>query len=309
MANRRMFAKSVVCSDSFLDLSHAAQALYLQLGVSADDDGFVDSPRTIMRMTSCKQEQLDELEGKGFIITFPSGVMVQRHWKQNNQIRPDRHTKTAYQEELSRLTVDKNGCYLIVKEGGQPNDNQTETTCQPSDNQTEPQYSLGKFSLEKVKTGEGRGDNNGGNPPIVPLTVCGMSADDLETLGVVRKVSEKLSEWITSRLEQGDPITETGLKSLVSIAKDKTAKHGEDAVVKLITECMASGYKGITWDRLERARSGTTGKSEYLERIDNRISDVDDWLARSEAQSDEAGIFDFGQGNESCVSDSKFLTG
>lgn len=158
MANRRMFAKSVVCNDSFLDLSHAAQALYLQLGVNADDDGFVDSPRTIMRMTNCKQEQLDELEGKGFIITFPSGVLVQRHWKQNNQIRPDRYTKTAYQEELSRLTVDKNGCYLAVKEGGQPDVNQTETTCQPSDNQTEPQCSLGEFSLEKVKTGEGRGE-------------------------------------------------------------------------------------------------------------------------------------------------------
>ena len=126
--------------------------------VTLDDDGFVDSPRTIMRMTSCKQEQLDELEGKSFIITFPSGVLVQRHWKQNNQIRPDRYTKTAYQEELSRLTVDKNGCYLVVEEGIQPNANQTDTTCQPSDNQTEPQYSLGKFSLEKVKTGEGRGE-------------------------------------------------------------------------------------------------------------------------------------------------------
>lgn len=314
MANRRMFAKSVVCNDSFLDLSHAAQALYLQLGVSADDDGFVDSPRTIMRMTSCKQEHLNELEEKGFIISFPSGVIVQRHWKQNNQIRPDRYTKTAYQEEFSRLIEDRNGCYLASKEGCQPNDNQTGTTCQPNDNQTEPQYRLGKdsidkFSLEKVKTGEGRGDNNGGNPPISPFTVCGMSADDLEALGVVRKVAEKLSDWITSRLEQGDPITETGLKSLVGIAKDKITKHGADAVAQLITECMASGYKGITWDRLERARSGTTGKSEYLERIDNRISDIDGWLARREAQSDVSGVFDFGQGNEGCVSESKFLTG
>lgn len=135
-----------------------------------------------------------------------------------------------------------------------------------------------------------------------------MSADDLETLGVVRKVAEKLSDWITSRLEQGDPITETGLKSLVSIAKDKITKHGADAVAQLITECMASGYKGITWDRLERARSGTTGKSEYLERIDNRISDIDGWLERT-GGNDEAGIFDFGQGNEGCVSESKFLTG
>lgn len=165
-----------------------------------------------------------------------------------------------------------------------------------------------KEAKESKRREEGKESNNGDNPPIVPLTICGMSADDLETLGVVRKVAEKLSDWITSRLEQGAPITETGLKSLVSIAKDKTAKHGEDAVVKLITECMASGYKGITWDRLERARSGTTGKSEYLERIDNRISDIDGWLERT-GGNDEAGIFDFGQGNEGCVSESKFLTG
>ena len=164
-----------------------------------------------------------------------------------------------------------------------------------------------KVSKESKRRDDGIECNNGDNPPIVPLTICDFPAEGLEELGVVQSVAEKLADWIVSRREQGTPITETGLKSLVSIAKDKTAKHGEDAVVKLITECMASGYKGITWDRLERARSGT--KSEYLERIDNRISDVDDWLARSEAQSDEAGIFDFGQGNESCVSDSKFLTG
>lgn len=166
-----------------------------------------------------------------------------------------------------------------------------------------------KESKESKRREEGKESNNGGNPPIVPLTICDFPAEGLEELGVVQSVAEKLADWIVSRREQGTPITETGLKSLVSIAKDKTAKHGEDAVVKLITECMASGYKGITWDRLERARSGTTGKSEYLERIDNRISDVDDWLARREAQSDGAGIFDFGQGNEGCVSDSKFLTG
>lgn len=113
-------------------------------------------------------------------------------------------------------------------------------------------------------------------PPISPLTVCGMSADDLETLGVVRKVAEKLSEWITSRLEQGDPITETGLKSLVSIAKDKISKHGADAVAQLITECMASGYKGIVWDRLEKARSGTPQKAWQPEERTSAYGDMDE---------------------------------
>ena len=100
------------------------------------------------------------------------------------------------------------------------------------------------------------------NPPT-PFTVEEATSDALQTLGVVREVADKLSEWITSRREQGSPITETGLKSLVSIAKAKTAEHGAGKVVQLITESMASGYKGITWDRLEMARSGTTAKKGW----------------------------------------------
>lgn len=100
------------------------------------------------------------------------------------------------------------------------------------------------------------------NPPT-PFTVEEATSDALQTLGVVREVADKLSEWITSRREQGSPITETGLKSLVSIAKAKTKEHGSEKVAQLITECMASGYKGITWDRLEIARSGTTAKKGW----------------------------------------------
>lgn len=100
------------------------------------------------------------------------------------------------------------------------------------------------------------------NPPT-PFTVEEATSDALQTLGVVREVADKLSEWITSRREQGSPITETNLKSLVSIAKAKTAKHGAGKVAQLIAESMASGYKGITWDRLERARSGTTAKKGW----------------------------------------------
>ena len=100
------------------------------------------------------------------------------------------------------------------------------------------------------------------NPPT-PFTVEEATSDALQTLGVVREVADKLSEWITSRREQGSPITETGLKSLVSIAKAKTKEHGAGKVAQLITECMASGYKGITWDRLEIARSGTTAKKGW----------------------------------------------
>ena len=47
MANRRMFSLDVVDTDRFLDMSASAQALYFHLGMRADDDGFVSSPRKI----------------------------------------------------------------------------------------------------------------------------------------------------------------------------------------------------------------------------------------------------------------------
>lgn len=119
-----------------------------------------------------------------------------------------------------------------------------------------------KQSLANVNVNVNANANVKENPPT-PFTVEEATSDALQTLGVVREVADKLSEWITSRREQGRPITETGLKSLVSIAKAKTAEHGAGKVVQLITESMASGYKGITWDRLERARSGTTAKKGW----------------------------------------------
>ena len=45
MANRRMFSKDVVETDKFLNMPLTSQALYFHLGMEADDDGFVASPK------------------------------------------------------------------------------------------------------------------------------------------------------------------------------------------------------------------------------------------------------------------------
>lgn len=41
MAERRMFSKSVIDSDMFLDMPLSAQALYFHLGMHGNDDGFI----------------------------------------------------------------------------------------------------------------------------------------------------------------------------------------------------------------------------------------------------------------------------
>ena len=120
MAERRMFSKTVIDSDCFLDMPLTAQALYFHLAMRADDDGFINNPKSIMRNVCCKDDDLKMLIQKEFIIAFESGIVVIRHWKIHNYIRKDRYNPTANQEEMERLIQQKDGRYTI----GIPNDNQ-----------------------------------------------------------------------------------------------------------------------------------------------------------------------------------------
>lgn len=99
MADKRMFSKEVIGSDTFLDLPVSSRELYFQLGMYADDDGFV-SPKKVIRMVGASSDDVKVLIGKGFVIPFESGILVIKHWKRNNYIRADRYKPTEYQEEL-----------------------------------------------------------------------------------------------------------------------------------------------------------------------------------------------------------------
>lgn len=133
MAEKRMLSKSITESDAFLDLPHAAQALYLHLNMTCDDDGFTNSPKRVQRLCGCSDADLDLLVEKRFLISFESGVVVVKHWRINNSIRKDRKSDTVYQSELSQLTIKDNGAYTEKVEEStlQPDANQMSTTCQP----------------------------------------------------------------------------------------------------------------------------------------------------------------------------------
>ena len=134
MAERRMFAKSIIDSDLFLDMPQSTQNLYFHLSLRADDDGFVGNPKKIMRMINCSQDDIKILISKQFLIPFESGVVVIKHWKIHNYIRNDRYKPTIYTEEKKKLIEQENKEYIV----GIPNGNQMET-----------QYSIGEDSLDK----------------------------------------------------------------------------------------------------------------------------------------------------------------
>ena len=149
MAEKRMFAKSIVLSDAFLDMPASARSLYFTLGMVADDDGFVGAPKSVMRQCGASQDDLMILISKRYVLGFDSGVLAIKHWRINNNLRTDRHVETTYVEELSQLTLDGKRAY--IEREIPPADNQVATNGIPSDNQvaTNGQPSIDKGRLEE----------------------------------------------------------------------------------------------------------------------------------------------------------------
>ena len=151
MAERRMFAKTIIDSDMFLDMPLSTQALYFHLSMRADDDGFINNPRKIQRMIGASDDDLKVLVMKRFILPFNSGVVVIKHWKIHNYIRNDRYKETVYKEERALLELKANGAYTELYTtgipSGIPNGNQT-------GNQMETQVRLGEVRLGESRVGE-----------------------------------------------------------------------------------------------------------------------------------------------------------
>lgn len=119
MAERRMFTKKVTDDDNFMALSSSAQALYLHLSMSADDDGFCNQVSISMFKAHASVQDLQALLEKRYIYQFENGVIVIKHWRMANALRKDRYTPTAFQEELSHLDIKDNGSYTWLPDGCQ----------------------------------------------------------------------------------------------------------------------------------------------------------------------------------------------
>ena len=140
-----MFSLKIVDSDLFLDMPLSSQCLYFHLSMRADDDGFVNNPKKIIKIIGANEDDLKILIAKGFVIVFEQGIIVITHWKINNFIRKDRYKPTLYENEVQSLSQTKNGMY--IKEVGCHLVDQRLTSGQPS---------IDKGRLDKVSIEKGR---------------------------------------------------------------------------------------------------------------------------------------------------------
>lgn len=115
-----MFSDEITKSDAFLDMPSGSQILYFHLGMEADDDGFISSPKMIKKLLGSTDDEYKILVAKKFIIVFENGICVVKHWRINNQIRKDRYTETKYTKEKKSLFIRKNGAYTTNPENAVP---------------------------------------------------------------------------------------------------------------------------------------------------------------------------------------------
>ena len=145
MAERRMMAKSIIKSDQFLEMPISSQLLYFHLLLDADDDGFINAPRSIMRVIGAKDDDMRVLQAKGYTIPFDSGVIVIKHWRMHNSLRKDRYNPNPQLEnERKQLIINDRKEYEFA------------TNWQPTGNQlaTNGYHSIGKDSIGKDSIGK-----------------------------------------------------------------------------------------------------------------------------------------------------------
>lgn len=104
MAQRRMFSKNITNSSKFLKMPMSTRLLYYDLGMNADDDGFVEH-FMVLRMTGATQQDLGVLQANNLIKIFDENVLWINDWKENNYIQKDRYQPSKYLQIYNLDTI------------------------------------------------------------------------------------------------------------------------------------------------------------------------------------------------------------
>jgi hypothetical protein len=98
-----MISKSLLMDNEFLSLSNDEKALYFYLLMFADDDGFIKRSIMIDGVLHVSDDNYNNLENKGLIISENSEIKVITHWNTLETIREKLYTPTVYLDYRSQL--------------------------------------------------------------------------------------------------------------------------------------------------------------------------------------------------------------
>ena len=249
MAERRMFAKSIIDSDAFLTMPISSQLLYFHLCMRADDDGFVNNPRSIQKMIGSNDDDYGILIKKRFIFPFENGVVVIKHWRIHNLIQSDRYIETKYLEEKSMLGIKENKAYTLVEENenctplliGEGVQTQPETECIHDVSTPLPQVRLGKDSIGKNKK-ENKKRKSKADLTIEDIPKSYISI--LDSYQIDGELKEAFMYFILMRLKANSKFTEHALDLTIRNAR-KMYPNDERMQIECVNQSVEHGWLTI----------------------------------------------------------------
>ena len=261
MANKRMFTMKIVDSDAFLDMPLSTQCLYFHLNMRADDDGFIDKPKRVMKIVGASEDDLKLLIAKKFVLTFDNGVIVIKHWRMHNTLSQNRYHETSYTDEKSMLKLKDNGSYSL-ENGEEINDEKLIEMSKRQSRRTKDEQKTNAdidIDIDLDKELDIDIDKDIEKEKINKKE----SADELlERLLLTTNISEYLvtfvRDWISYKKERRFNYKETGLKSLLTEISNNSKKYGDIAVGSVIQKSIANGYQGICFQMLEKSNKGAS---------------------------------------------------
>lgn len=198
-----MMSKKIIDTDNFLDMPQSTQCLYFHLLLRADDDGFIQSPKSIMRITGCKEDDLKLLIAKRFVIGFETGVIVIRHWRIHNYVQSDRYSKSELPE--AKQVELKNKVYEVVEPPMNTDNICMDTKCIQNGYKMDTQ-----IRIDKIREEENRIE-----------TICHVAHDDvdkshfeiieylnLKTGSKFKPTTKPYVQAIRSRLKEGYTVSD-----------------------------------------------------------------------------------------------------
>lgn len=229
MARHRMLSLDVIDTDQFLNLSATAQNLYFHLCMHGDDDGFVSSPRKIMKMIGATDGDMQTLISNDYVILFEKGIIVIRHWRLHNIIKNDRYHETIYTEEKSLLTLNNNKVYEL---NSKANNNIMETKWIQDGTKMEPEVKLSKDKLSKESKKERK---------------ISKSFDDLIDSYTQNDVlRDELKNHLKTRKQRKGTLTnralELSFKKLDELTANVPEDKRDDEKIKLVRRSIENGW-------------------------------------------------------------------
>jgi hypothetical protein len=265
VAQRRMISLKIVDTDIFLDMPLTARYLYLEFCTRADDEGFIASPKKILRMVGCSDDDFKILMAKQFIIPFESGVCVIKHWKIHNYIRSDRFTETIYLNEKSLLAVDENSAYVKVHD---ENTHYVIPNVIPDVNQVvgsmDTQVRLGKDRLGKVSKGKDRLEEGKGSKETIETLIDAYASPRSE-------LNKTLLDFVEMRKEIKKKLTTRALKMILN--KLNKLADDEYTKIKILEQSILH-----SWQDVYELKQENSNYSVNNSPVDKAMQGLANWL-------------------------------